>query len=120
MDWVSVAHAMGVGGQGGAGQGQGGLAAFAPLILMVAIFYFLLIRPQQKKQKEHKNMLENLQRGDTVMTQGGIHGKVTGLTPEVVTIEIAEKVRIKVGRPYVATVISKGEAPVLSKGESTE
>lgn len=111
MDLASVAYAMGAAGQGaGAQQGPGGqLAAFAPLILMVAIFYFLLIRPQQKKQKEHKTMLENLQKGDTVMTSGGLHGKVTGLTQEVVTLEIADKIRVKVGRAYIAGVLSKGE-----------
>jgi len=110
MDWVSVAYAMGAGGQGAGGQAQGGgLAAFAPLVLMVAIFYFLLIRPQQKKQKEHKAMLESLQKGDNVITSGGLHGKVTGITPEVVTLEIADKVRVKVGRAYIAAVVSKGE-----------
>ena len=109
MDWVSVAYAMGAGGQGAGGQQGGGIAAFAPLILMVAIFYFLLIRPQQKKQKEHKAMLESLQKGDSVITSGGLHGKVTGITPEVVTLEIAEKVRVRVGRAYIASVLAKGE-----------
>lgn len=110
MDWLSsVVHAMGIGGQGGAGgQAGGGLAAFLPLVLMVVIFYFLLIRPQQKKQKEHRDMLAALQKGDTVMTQGGIHGKVTGLTDTVVTLEISEKVRIKVQRGYIASVIARG------------
>jgi preprotein translocase subunit YajC len=109
MDWVSVAYAMGAGGQGTGGAQGGGIAAFAPLILMVAIFYFLLIRPQQKKQKEHKAMLDSLQKGDNVVTSGGLHGKVTGMTPEVVTLEIADRVRVKVGRPYIAAVVSKGE-----------
>lgn len=111
MDWLSsIAHAMGSMGQGGAGQqAGGGFAAFVPLLLMVVIFYFLLIRPQQKKQKEHRNLLSNLQRGDTVVTQGGIHGKITGLTDTVVTLEIADKVRVKIQRGYVAAVLSKGE-----------
>jgi preprotein translocase subunit YajC len=109
MNWVGVAYAMGAAGQGGGGQTGGGLAAFLPLILMVAIFYFLLIRPQQRKQKEHRTMLSNLQKGDTVVTQGGIHGKVTGLTDTVATVEIAEKVRVKVQRGYIAAVVSKGE-----------
>lgn len=108
MDWVSVAHAMGTTGQGGAGQG-GGLAAFAPLVLMVVIFYFLLIRPQQKKQKEHRMMLSNLQKGDVVFTQGGLQGKVTGLTDTVATLEIADKVRVKVQRSFIAGVVSRGE-----------
>ncbi len=111
MDWVHVAHAMGTTGEGGGAQGAaGGFAAFAPLILMVVIFYFLLVRPQQKKQKEHRAMLSNLQKGDVVITQGGIQGKITGLTDSVVTLEIADKVRVKVQRPYIVGLISKGEA----------
>ena len=110
MGLVNVAYALGTAGQGGAGQTGGGFAAFVPLILMVVIFYFLLIRPQQRKQKEHRTMLANLQKGDTVVTQGGIHGKVTGMTDTVVTLEIADKVRVKVQRGYVAAVLSKGEA----------
>lgn len=109
MDWTGVAHAMGTMGQGGDAQGVGGLTAFLPLLLMVAIFYFLLIRPQQKKQKDHRAMLDSLQRGDVVLTQGGIQGKITGLTDTVATIEIAEKVRVKVQRGYIAGVVSKGE-----------
>jgi preprotein translocase subunit YajC len=97
-------------GQGGDGQGAGGLTAFLPLLLMVAIFYFLLIRPQQKKQKDHRAMLDSLQRGDVVLTQGGIQGKITGLTETIATIEIADKVRVKVQRGYIAGVVSKGEA----------
>ncbi|NTV43934.1 MAG: preprotein translocase subunit YajC [Syntrophobacteraceae bacterium] len=109
MDWTGIAHAMGTMGQGGDAQGAGGLAAFLPLLLMVGIFYFLLIRPQQKKQKDHKAMLDSLQRGDVVVTTGGIQGKITGLTETVATVEIAEKVRVKVQRGYIAGVVSKGE-----------
>jgi preprotein translocase subunit YajC len=106
---MGVAYAMGTMGQGGDGQGAGGLTAFLPLLLMVGIFYFLLIRPQQKKQKEHKAMLDSLQRGDVVVTTGGIQGKITGLTETVATVEIADKVRVKVQRGYIAGVVSKGE-----------
>lgn len=110
MDWLSVAYAMGGAGQGGAGQpAAGGLGLFGPLIIMMVIFYFLLIRPQQKKQKEHKAMLAGLQKGDVVLTQGGIQGKVTGLTDEFLTLEIADKVRVKVKRVFIVEVISKGE-----------
>ena len=108
MDLSSIAYAMGA--TGGAAQGaSGGFAAFIPLLLMVVIFYFLLIRPQQRKQKEHRSLLSNLQKGDVVVTQGGIHGKITGLTDTVVTMEIADKVRVKVQRGYVAAVLTKGE-----------
>lgn len=110
MDWVGVAHAMGTMGQGGGdGSMSNQFAAFVPLILMVAIFYFLLIRPQQKKQKDHRQMLSNLQKGDVIVTQGGLQGKITGLTETVATLEIAEKVRVKVQRGYIAALISKGE-----------
>ncbi len=108
MDWVGIAYAMGTAGEGGGSAGNQ-FAAFVPLILMVGIFYFLLIRPQQKKQKEHRTMLSNLQRGDVVITQGGLHGKITGITESVVTLEIAEKVRVKIGRGYIAALVSKGE-----------
>jgi preprotein translocase subunit YajC len=76
---------------------------------MVGIFYFLLIRPQQKKQKDHKAMLESLQRGDVIITTGGLQGKITGLTETVATVEIAANVRVKVQRGYIAGVVSKGE-----------
>lgn len=109
MDWIGVAHAMGTMGQGGDGQGAGGFAAFIPLLLMVGIFYFLLIRPQQKKQKDHKAMLEGLQRGDVIVTAGGLQGKITGITEAVATVEIAANVRVKVQRGYIAGVVSKGE-----------
>jgi preprotein translocase subunit YajC len=108
MDWLSIAYAMGTAGQGG-GQG-GGFAAFVPLLLMVVIFYFLLIRPQQKKQKEHRAMLSSLQKGDVVVTQGGLQGKVVGLTDTVATLEIADKVRVKVQRGYISALLSRGEA----------
>ncbi len=98
-----VAYAMG--GLGGGGGAQGGIGAFLPLILMFVVFYFLLIWPQQKKAKTHRQVLSNLQKGDNVVTSSGIYGTITGLTDTVVTLEIAEKVRIKVARSSVAGVI---------------
>jgi len=109
MDLMSVAYAMGTMGQGGSGTSGGGFAAFVPLLLMVVIFYFLLIRPQQKKQKEHRSMLAGLQKGDVIVTQGGLQGKVVGLTDTVATIEIAERVRVKIQRGYIAALVSRGE-----------
>jgi preprotein translocase subunit YajC len=106
MNWVTVAHAMGVGGGAGGGQG-GSFTAMIPLLLMFAIFYFLLIRPQQKKQKKHRELLGSLKKGDTVVTVGGLHGKITGMTETVITLEIAEKVRVKVGRGFVSGLASK-------------
>jgi len=93
-----LAYALGGGGAGGSG---GGIGAFAPLILMFAIFYFLLIRPQQKKAKAHKALLSSIRKGDKIVSSGGLHGMVTGLTEEIVTMEIAPKVRVKVSRASV-------------------
>ncbi len=101
-----IAYAM---GQGGAGAGQaGGLGPLIPLILMFVIFYFLLIRPQQKKAKEHQEMVNNLTKGDRVITGGGIHGRVTGADEGTVTVEIADKVRVKVNRVSIAALINPG------------
>ncbi len=104
-----LAHAMGnLGGGGGEGAG-GGFGAFLPLILMFAIFYFLLIRPQQKKAKQHKQLLAAIKKGDRIVTGGGLHGVVTGLTDDVVTVEIAPKVRVKISRGSISGVATKGQ-----------
>ena len=98
---------------GGAGGLAGMLNLGNPMFLMIAmlaIFYFLLIRPQQKRQKEQKQMLANLQKGDTIFTAGGLRGKITGLDENVLTIEIADRVRVKVNRSAVGGLISKGDA----------
>jgi preprotein translocase subunit YajC len=102
---MGLAHAMG--SQAASGQG-GQFMAFLPLVLLFIVFYFLLIRPQQKRAKTHKQFMENLKRGDTVVTSGGLYGKITGITDEAVTIEIAEKVRVKVAKNAVVDYV-KGE-----------
>jgi preprotein translocase subunit YajC len=107
-----LAYAM-TGGSGGGGQG-GGFGAFIPLILMFAIFYFLLIRPQQKKAKQHRELLASLKKGDKVVSSGGLHGVVTGLTDDIVTMEIAPKIRVKVSRGSISGVASKGEVKPAS------
>lgn len=101
--FTDVAHAMGAGNGGGGGMGS--LASFLPLILMFVVFYFLLIWPQQKKAKAHRQLLANLQKGDNVVTASGIYGQITGITDTTVTLEIAEKVRIKISRSAVAGVV---------------
>ncbi len=106
MDFL--AYALGGGGTGGAGGQGGGFGAFVPLILMFAIFYFLLIRPQQKKAKAHKMLLTALKKGDRVISSGGLHGVVTGITEDMVTMEIAPKVRVKVSRGSISAVTGKG------------
>ncbi len=104
---ADIAYAMGGAGGGGGIGGGGDLSFIIMMAVVFAIFYFLMIRPQQQKQKEIKKMREELVHGDMVVTVGGIHGKVTGLTDAVVTLEIAEKVRIKVSREYIGTVTQK-------------
>lgn len=88
------------------------------LILIFAIFYFILIRPQQKKMKKHQNMLNNLTKGDTVVTEGGIHGSVIGLKDNIVVIRIAkvkdEDVKIEVSKARIAFLEKGGE---LIEGE---
>ncbi len=101
-----LAFAMGS-APGGAGAAGGGMAAFQqiiPLVFMFAIFYFLLIRPQQKKAKEHKALLESMKKGDNVITSGGVHGKVTAVENELVTLEIANNVNIKITKSYIAAI----------------
>jgi len=98
----------------GGGQGQGGdmygLVQMAPFVLIFVVFYFLLIRPQQKKAKDHRVMLENLKKGDSVITQGGIYGKIASISDQVVTLEIADKVRVRVARSHIAGIASTGSA----------
>ena len=110
---ITTAYAMG-GNQGAPGAQAGGFGDWSFIIMMVvifAIFYFLMIRPQQKKQKELKALLDNLAYGDLVITTGGIHGKITGLADAVVTLEIADKVRIKISRSAIGAVLQKTGAP---------
>ena len=109
---VNLAYAMGAGGAGGGAGGSGGLGAFLPLIIIFAIFYFLLIRPQQKKAKQHKQLLSELRKGDKVVSSGGLHGVITGMSDDVLTVEISPKVRVKISRASIAGVARKAEAQV--------
>ncbi|MDJ0867027.1 MAG: preprotein translocase subunit YajC [Myxococcota bacterium] len=89
-----------------------------PMALIFLIFYFLLIRPQNKRQREHEQMLKGLEKGDRIATSGGLHGTVAGIADDVLTLEIAnikgERVRVKVDRPRVERVLERakgGEKP---------
>lgn len=90
------------------GTSQGGLMGFLPLILIFAVFYFMLIRPQMKRAKEHRKMVSELSKGDEIVTNGGLLGKITELSDSFVTIEVADNVKIKLQRHAVATVMPKG------------
>ena len=96
---MNIAYAMG--NQAASGS-SGQIMAFLPLILLFAVFYFLLIRPQQKRAKTHKQFIENLKKGDRVVTSGGMYGTITGVTDDSVTVEVAEKVRIRILKSAVA------------------
>ena len=99
---TGIAHAMGnMGGAGGGGQAGGSYMSLVFIAAVFAIFYFILIRPQQKRAKQHKEFLENLKKGDKVITSGGLYGTITGISDDSVTIEIAEKVRVKVDKGTV-------------------
>lgn len=98
--------------QEGASAGIGGLLGpLVPILLLFLIFYVLLIRPQQKKMRELQAMLQSLKRDDYVLTNGGLLGKIVGLTDQFLTLEIADKVRVKVARNAIARLVedpSKG------------
>ena len=75
-----------------------------PLVFMFAIFYFLLIRPQQKKAKEHRALLDGLKKGDQVVTAGGMHGKISVLDDQLLTLEVAPGVNVKINKGFIATI----------------
>jgi preprotein translocase subunit YajC len=85
------------------------IVSFLPFVLIFVVFYFLLILPQQRKQKKHKALLEALKKGDRVLTTGGLLGTVAALNKDVVTIQVADNVRIKVRREYIAELQEETE-----------
>ncbi|PJF10965.1 preprotein translocase subunit YajC [Pseudorhodobacter sp. MZDSW-24AT] len=96
--------------QAAGGGAAAAFTSFVPLILIFAIMYFLLIRPQQKKLKEHKALVEALRRGDQVLTQGGIVGKVTHVNDDgTILVEIAEGVKVKIVKATIVSVMNKTE-----------
>jgi preprotein translocase subunit YajC len=105
FDLATNAYAMGPAPQG-AGQAGGmqALMQFLPLVLIFVIFYFLLIRPQQKKAKEVKKMLDELKKGDKVITAGGLYGVIESVETNTVVVKIAENVKVKLNRNSIATV----------------
>jgi preprotein translocase subunit YajC len=105
--FISTAYAQAAAGAPGGGMES--LMSLAPLVLIFVVFYFLLIRPQQKKLKEHKAMLDALRRGDKVVTGGGIVGTIVKVADDEATVEIAENVRVRVLRSTITTVLAKTE-----------
>ncbi len=94
--------------QDGAAQAPGLFGSFLPLILIFAVFYFLLIRPQMKRTKEHRTLVANLAVGDEVVTTGGMLGRITALGDSFVTIEFADQMAVKVQRHAISSVVPKG------------
>ncbi len=108
FDWlIPAAHAQQAAAQPSA------FMQFFPLILLVVLFYFMLIRPQMKRNKEHKQMLGALAKGDEVVTSGGLAGKVTDIGEAYISLEVADNVTIKVQKPAIASVLPKGTLKAL-------
>ena len=105
--------AMGSPGQGGGATSF--LTSMLPIVAMIAILWFLLIRPQQKEQQKHREMVKNLKKGDEVVTVGGIYGRIMSLDAEKVTIKIAENVKIDVERQKIVRVVAPHVGDVESK-----
>lgn len=104
--FISPAYAQAAGGAPGGFD----IMTIVPLILIFVVFYFLLIRPQQKKVKEHRDMVTNLRRGDKIVTSGGIIGTITKVVSEgELQLEIADGVRVRVARNMVANIYARGE-----------
>ena len=124
MLFESLAYAMGA-PQGG-GSGGDMLVQFFPLILMIAVFWFLLIRPQRKRQQEHKLMLERLRRGETVVTSGGLVGRIVDIDGDMLTLDVGET-KMRVGRAFISGYIDvkmptppkeKKSKPELKEGKA--
>lgn len=109
LDFIlSPAHA-----QAAASAQPNALVQFAPLVVLFVLFYFLLIRPQMKRTKEHRQMLEKIAKGDEVVTNGGLAGKVASIGEAYVTLEVAEGVSVKVQKASVGSVLPKGTLKTL-------
>ena len=105
---VDVAYAMGT--TGGIEKQSGNTVVSILMILVIfAIFYFLLVRPQMKRQKDHQAMVNSLKKGDKIVTSGGIHGTIVGIKDDVAVIKIAEDVKIEVSKSCVAAVKEQGQ-----------
>ena len=103
-----VSDAMAEGGAAGAATGQSGILGFLPLVIIFVIFYFLIIRPQVKRAKEHKQLTESVGKGDEVVTGGGLLGKVIDTNDNFVTLEVADGVNVKIQRQSVSSLVPKG------------
>ena len=98
----------------------GGFASFIPLVLIFVVFYFLLIRPQQKQAKQHQAFLSDLKKGHKVVTKGGLHGVITAVNDAVITLEIAKDISVKVSRDAIGGSLTKdGAVPTKKDAKSS-
>jgi preprotein translocase subunit YajC len=86
------------------------LMGLLPFVLIIAVFYFLIIRPQQKRQKERQKLLDSVQKGDKIITAGGVHGVVEGIEDKTLLVKIADNVKVKMEKSSVATIIGVTES----------
>lgn len=104
---------------GGATGGQGNLLLnLMPLLILLAIFYFLLIRPQQKKAKQHREMLNNLKKGDSIVTSGGLYGRIKKVSEDVLTVDLGNNQEVKMNRHFVSTLSENKVVDSEKKGKS--
>ncbi|HPW44793.1 MAG TPA: preprotein translocase subunit YajC [bacterium] len=106
---VAAMTAMAARPAGADGQQGSWITSLMPLAVIFAIFYFLLIRPQQKQQKKHRGMIEALKKGDRIITRGGMHGTIHGIANNIITLEVAPEIRIKFNREAVAGLANAEE-----------
>ena len=106
---LDVVFAMSPPPEGADGAGGGFLTLLPPMIMMFAIFYFILIRPQHKKQKEVQKLLDDLKEGDNVVTLSGIHGSIKKIKDDTVMLQIAYNVKIKINRTSIAALKTEGK-----------
>ncbi len=95
-------------GQGGSGGGAAGLVGLLPFVLIMVIFYFLIIRPQQSRQKQHAQMLKDLKKGDRILTSGGLFATVLNVKDDRIVATIADDVKVEIGKQFVQGVVEKG------------
>ena len=115
--FLQAAGNAGAAGAGAAGAAGAGMVTFLPFILVILIMYFLMIRPQNKKQKELQKMLDALKKGDKVITAGGIHGTVSSVKEDTVTVKVDDNCRIEFSRSSISSVVNPKPTVVEMKGD---
>lgn len=106
--------------EGQEGIGGSPIAALVPFVLIFVLFYFLILRPQQKQSRERQEMLKNLKRGDTVITSGGIYGRILNITGDIITLEIAKGVSVRLSRAGVSGIANIGDEEKKAKEEKSD